>query len=216
MTYLFLGEDNEAKDAKILELKNKILTSFEARQFDFDLLHGFKLEPDVLKKAFLALPVVAPKRLIVLRQINRLTEHNQKIVLEFLAQKLENIYLILEADIAEAEEGFLRKVKPFVKVVLFGRGKEVNVFDMTDHISLKNASGALKILNELLEKGTYPLQIMGGLVWYWGRVRLKISQTSFQKGLQALEETDLNIKRSRLDPQHALEKLVVELVVLQG
>ena len=51
---------------------------------------------------------------------------------------------------------------------------------------------------------------MGGLVWSWGKARSFARRENFQKGLVALQEADLNIKRSRLAPQQALEVLVVK------
>ena len=55
---------------------------------------------------------------------------------------------------------------------------------------------------------------MGALVWYWGKEGKACGKERFERGLKALEEADLNIKRSRLDPQYAVEKLVVELGLL--
>ena len=77
-------------------------------------------------------------------------------------------------------------------------------------MSSRNAGEALKILDELLESNVHPLQIMGGLVWYWGKERERLSPQSFYKGLTALEEADLNIKRSRLKPEHAVEKVLFD------
>jgi DNA polymerase III delta subunit len=53
-------------------------------------------------------------------------------------------------------------------------------------------------------------------VWYWGKEGRMLAKTKFERGLQALEEADLNIKRSRLNPEYAVEKLVVELMSLAG
>ena len=54
LTYLFCGEDVAAKDAKITELKNKYLTTPEALQFDYSLLHAHKLEPKTLKEILIS------------------------------------------------------------------------------------------------------------------------------------------------------------------
>ena len=73
------------------------------------------------------------------------------------------------------------------------------------------ASEALQILANLYAQDVHPLQIMGGLVWFWGKQRQKISTERFKKGLAALHKADLNVKRSRLKPEYAVEKVVVEL-----
>ena len=46
------------------------------------------------------------------------------------------------------------------------------------------------------------------------RIILRYGKERFERGLKALEEADLNIKRSRLEPRYAVEKLVVELGLL--
>ena len=56
-------------------------------------------------------------------------------------------------------------------------------------------------------------RVTSGL-WYWGKEGKLQGKEVFKRGLKALEEADLNIKRSRLDPQYAVEKLVVELGLL--
>ncbi|MBZ0166329.1 MAG: hypothetical protein K8I00_05930, partial [Candidatus Omnitrophica bacterium] len=71
-----------------------------------------------------------------------------------------------------------------------------------------------KLLAVLLRDGTHPLQIMGGLVWIWGRLKNRISADNFQQGLRELQAADLNIKRSRLHPEHAVEILVTKLCLL--
>ena len=42
----------------------------------------------------------------------------------------------------------------------------------------------------------------------------KVSGDNFKQGLFILQEADLNIKRSRLDPEHAIETAVVKLTEL--
>ena len=71
------------------------------------------------------------------------------------------------------------------------------------------------MLHGFYNQGMYPLQMMGALVWYWGKEGKALGPQRFEKGLKALEEADLNIKRSRFLPEYALEKLIVELVELQ-
>ena len=61
MIYLFLGDDLAAKDARIIEIKNKFFkNSQEALAFDFDNLDANELRDDALKKSFLTLPVYCP------------------------------------------------------------------------------------------------------------------------------------------------------------
>ena len=216
MTYLLIGPDLSKKDAKIAELKNKLFKDPSALSFDHELLHAHKLDPDDLKKSLLTLPHLAPVRLVVLRQCERLKDRSREIVLEFLAEDIKTTVLVLDFDELDIKSAFFAKLRPLTETVFFGDERSFNVFDMTRAISSRNALDALKILHELLGNNTHPLQIMGGLVWYWGKERDRLSPQRFHKGLSVLEEADLNIKRSRLKPEYAVEKVVVELTVLQG
>ena len=211
MTYLFLGEDSIAKDAAVAELKAKLLTSPEAFQFDYESLHANKLEPKTLKAALIALPAKAARRMIVIRECHRLSPQNRELLLEFLNEKPGHVDVILDSDELTASDSFAQKLKPLAKVMDSRNETKLNVFDLTKAISAKNPIEALKILTALLTKGEHPLQLMGGLVWFWGRSRDRVSAGQFKKGLLALQEADLNIKRSRLEPNQALELLVVKL-----
>ena len=214
MTYLFLGEDGLAKDQKISETKKKILKSDGALKFDYDVLHGHKLDPAELKKSLLALPAFSPQRLVVIRTVDKLDAQNKTLILDFLKRELSHVVLILETDEAQLPAAFMQSLKSFVKVSNFHKGVKQNVFDMTNEISRRNPEGALKILSTLLSNGVHPLQIMGGVVWFWGKLRHQLSLERFKEGLNILQEADLNIKRSRLLPEYTLEVLVVKLSAL--
>lgn len=214
MTYLFIGRDVQKKDDRLAELKTKLFKDPSALAFDHELISAHKLDSDDLKKALLAIPHLAPQRLVVLRQCEKLNEHNREIVLEFVFQASTTVTLVLDYDEMDTRSAFFAKLKPLVQMVQFGQEKSLNVFDMTRAISSRDASGALKMLHELMDGNTHPLQIMGGLVWFWSKEREHLSAERFQKGLAVLQEGDLNIKRSRIKPEHAVEKVVVELTML--
>lgn len=213
MIYLLKGDDYRAKEAKIDELKKAILTHPDAVRFDFDGLDAAKLAPDELKKTLLALPAVNPKRLIFIRNIQKASDPNQEILLTFIKSKPDHCVIV--ADCGESSrKGFLTQIAKLGKVIELSGGKKASVFDMTKYIEARNPKASLTLLAELLGEGNHPLQIMGGLVWIWGRLKNRISAGNFQQGLRELQAADLNIKRSRLPPEHAVEILVTKLCLL--
>ena len=216
MTYLFLGEDTLAKDQKIAELKKKILVPPQSFQFDYELLSAAKLEPDVLKKALMAFAAIAAQRLIMIRECHRLSPQNQEIIFQFLEKSCNHAVLVLDADEWDHKNTFLKKVRRMVELVEFSTSSKLNVFDLTKAIDLKKESEALKILDHLTGQGIHPLQVLGTLVWFWGQARYSVSGEKFEKGLLALQEADLNIKRSRLKPEYAVEFLIVKLCSLRS
>ena len=209
MIYFLLGEDVAAKDARIADLKKKILST-DAISFDYEVLHSSKLDPETLKKALMNLPALARQRVVVIRECHRLSPQNRTLILEFANKNYPHLALVLESGEWDSRESFVRGVKG-AQLVEFKTPVKLNVFDMTKAIDLRKDAEALKILENLLSGGIHPLQIMGGLVWFWGKSRGKISPGLFEQGLVALQEADLNIKRSRLKPEYALELLVVKL-----
>ena len=214
MIYLFLGADWDAKNTKIAELKRKFLPSREALEFDYELLYAHKLDSEILQKALLALPAVVAQRVILIRDCDKLIPRNREIILEFAKQKEDKTVLLLDSDVLEARDSFVTALKSYAKVTDVHGQVPKNVFDMTREIGMRKPQEALSILFQLLSEGIHPLQIMGGIVWFWGKSRDRLPVERFKKGLTVMQEADLNIKRSRLPPEHALELLVVKLCTL--
>jgi DNA polymerase III delta subunit len=214
MIYLFLGDDLPAKDAGIAEIKNKFFkNSQEALNFDFDNLDARELGTDTLKQAFLTLPVIAPHRLIILRQVHKLKSADIQVLINFCQKPAKHCDVILEST-ENMLKGDLKDLTLLSKAVVMARPEGPNVFDMTKLITAHRSNEALKMLDGFYREDVHPLQIMGALVWYWGKEGKLLGKERFERGLKALEEADLNIKRSRLNPQYAVEKLVVELGLL--
>jgi len=214
MIYLFLGDDLPAKEAKITEIKNKFFKeSQEALAFDFDNLDGRDLPADALKQAFLTLPVIAPHRLILLRQVHKLKSADIKVLINYCQNPAKHCDVILEST-ENSLKGDLKDLPLYVKGAVISKPEGPNVFDMTKLMTAHRSAEALKMLDGFYRSDVHPLQIMGALVWYWGREGKPLGKERYKRGLKALEEADLNIKRSRLNPQYAVEKLVVELGLL--
>jgi hypothetical protein len=157
------------------------------------------------------MPAVGKCRLVMISDLHKLSPRNKEILKETIEQKPDQLILVLDSHQWNEQESFVMSVKPFVKVFSFQTQSTLGVFDLTDCIRSRNRVEALKILAQLLSNGEHPLQIMGGIVWSWGRSRERLSSLKFSQGLRDLKEADLNIKRSRLNPENALELLVVKL-----
>jgi DNA polymerase III delta subunit len=214
MVYLLLGDDLAAKDSKIAEIKNKFFKdSQEALAFDYDNLDATQLRPDSLKQALLSLPVFAAHRLIVLRQIHKLKSADIQVLMEFCKKPYKHCEVVLESG-ESVLKGDLKDLGLYAKTIDASRPQGPNVFDMTRLITTQKSGEALKMLDGFYRDDVHPLSIMGALVWYWGKEGKSCGKQRFERGLKALEEADVNIKRSRLEPKYAVEKLVVELALL--
>ena len=159
------------------------------------------------------MPAIAQKRLVVVRDIEKLSQHNKDLILTFIASNEESTDLILDTNQVDSKNSFIKKVAKSAKIIRFAFSQKVNVFDMTK-LMMRNPAEAIKILSKLVEDGSHPLQILGGIVWFWGNSRNRLGNEEFKKGLLALQEADLNIKRSRLKAEYAVEIAVTKLSLL--
>jgi len=214
MIYFFLGDDGAAKNDRIAGFKKKLLSHDDAPQFDYDLLHAHKLAPALLKKTLLALPTLSKKRLVVIRNAQKLTAHHKKIIAEVLNDADYPCELVLDFDSATVAKDFHDALSRVSRTVRFQHTTASNVFDVGRSIAMRKQVDALKLLHGLFAKGEYPPNIIGGLLWSWSQSRNRMPARRFKQGLLAFQEADGNVKRSRLKAQHALEMLVVKLCAL--
>lgn len=209
--FLFLGNDVAAKDQKLAAIKTQVGLSKESEQFDFQILHSYKLSAEELKRALCELPAMAPKRVLLITDIDHLDKKNKEIVFEFLKDPSELLVLILDFEGSGYRNAFVGKIMPFVEVVKFKSDFIPGAFDLTKKILSKDAVSALDILHKLLDQGDHPLKIMGAIVWAWKNEGVRMPRDIFRKGLLDIQEADFNIKRSRFLPDHVMDLLIVKL-----
>lgn len=211
MIYLLVGQDHSAKEQKISEIKAKVLPSRDSLSFDCQVLYGHRLDNDSLAQALGALPAVASGRLVVVHQAEELTADQKNLLVELHDKAQKKLTIVLEAEELDAKDMLLKKFGRKVNVGWFSPKLRHNVFDLMRAVSQGQKAEALKLLDELLKDGDYPLQVIGGMFWKWKNDKRQVSSERFRKGLLAFKQADLDIKRSRLKPEHALEVLVVKL-----
>ncbi len=182
MTYLVFGADASRKESRIAELKEQHLSHKDSLSFDYEILYGHKLDPETLRKALLALPVFSAARFVLVRECHKLTEHNRRVIVDFLAAgRQEHLVLVLEADELKAGDPLRKDVTPYAQLVQTETPPKTNVFDVTRAMGLGQKAQALKMLHGLMEDGQHPLQILGGLVWFWSERRRNLPRGSARR-----------------------------------
>ncbi|MFH1791774.1 MAG: DNA polymerase III subunit delta [Candidatus Omnitrophota bacterium] len=95
-----------------------------------------------------------------------------------------------------------------------GRRTEEDIFRLVNAISEKDAGRAFDIVSSLSRRRVRPHEVLGILAWHY-RKRYEqsggMSRKKFSEITDFLLETDLSIKRSRLDALQALEVAVTKL-----
>ena len=216
MIYLIIGHDVLAKDKNISELKDRYLSTFESENLDYETFNSHKLDPDILKQSLIALPIISKYRLVVLRSVEKLSTHNKNLLLSITESLTEKTILILDADVLDGKTTFYKKMSVRSKLIRVKSFVKRNVFDVTNAMERNRVGEALRILTQLIEEGQHPLQIMGVLIWFWGKMKTCVKQETFNKGLLAFQKADSDIKRSRVNPKYALEILLTKLCLLKS
>ncbi|MBM3248229.1 MAG: hypothetical protein FJZ10_02255 [Candidatus Omnitrophica bacterium] len=215
MIYLFLGTDEISKERKLQQLKQEILKNSQDA-FDYERLYAKELTPSILNEAFSRIPLFADKRLIFIRDVDKLSASSKEKLLSLIKNPNPKILLVLDTQVSELKEAFLIKIANSSKVFHFGREKTFNAFDLADAIKAKRTQEALKIFSIIHQKGEHPTRILGGLFWSWRKMKRFLDADNFKRGVELFLETDISIKFSRLKPEIALEILIVKLCLLCG
>jgi DNA polymerase III delta subunit len=208
MVYLFIGEDSLSKDIHLKKIKQEFLSK-GTEQFNFETLYAKEITLKDLQEALLRLPVNSPKRILVLKDAQRLKEDGKEFILKYLKSPYRHIVLILDIEYSEKRDEFINRISKITRIIRFREIRQLDTFTLNRQIELKKPDLALKVLNQILKEGERPERILGGLRYAWERG----IDTPFEmkKRLSLLLNCDLEIKTGKLKPAFALEKLVINL-----
>ncbi len=209
--YLFLGQDSLSKDLKLKNIKQAILGP-ALEPFNADILYGRELTLEKLQERFLALPLKAAKRLMVIRDAQALKEELREFILNYALKPSPGLVLILDFALTDSRSEFIQRLKRHAQVVQFKENVQPDTFLLSRLINLKKADYALRVLNQLLNNAEKPEWILGGLRYV--SERDVVNPQEKRKRLKLLLHCDMEIKTGRLKPRFALEKLVVGLCSL--
>ena len=215
MVYLFVGINEIYKEQRIQEFKKEVVKKSQ-EIFDYERLYSKELTPALLKESLNRIPVVSKKRLVFVRDIDKLNEKCKQTILSYISKPNNKLLLILDTQITQLKNSFLRKIANSAKVIHCGREEKIDTFVLANAIKKGRSTEALKIFSTLSKKGEHPIRILGGLVWSWKDMRGFLKGGVFKKGIELFLETDTNIKFSRLNPETAMEMLIVRLCFLTG
>jgi DNA polymerase III delta subunit len=208
MAYLFLGEDFASKEAHLKKLKEGCLKP-GSRDFNFEALYARELQLKTLQERFLSFPVNSAKRLIVIKEAERLKPECREFILRYLNKPYLYLELVLDAGHADAKDDFFSRLARKAKTIRFKEELKPDAFLMSRCIFSNKPGQALKVLNQLLQSGEKPERIIGGI--RYALEKEAVDSYSLRKRLKVLLAADMQIKTGKLKPQFALERLVISL-----
>lgn len=211
--YLFIGLELERRQEKIAQLKANLFENETAVRFDVETLDAFGLSAEDFKVALVSVPALSVRKLVVVRNAEKLSRENLELVMRFLEDTPENPVLVLDAVSWDGRTDPRKSLRKKLQVISAAEKPLLTIFQMMDELLGKSAVSALKILKELFDRGDSAEQLLGGVVWYWGnRVQGRVSADKYKKGLLILQEADEALKHSRFaEREQALEVAVVKL-----
>jgi len=210
--YLFAGQDVPAKDTIIQRIKEEHLTK-GLQDFSLDRLYARDLTLKGLQEKLLCLPAGSKKRIIILKDAERLSAEIKKFIADYVRKPQEHIILILDMERAEAKDEFIGSLSRYTVNYIRQEAKP-DTFTLLRQIELKKPGSSLKILHQLLEQGERPERILGGLRYAWENRPFDALER--RKKLRFLLLCDIDIKTGRMRPDFALEKLVINLCCLRN
>lgn len=208
--YLLIGDNEPPKLNKIENLKKETLSG-ETLEFNLEVLSAKELNLRLLEESLLRLPVKANKRLLIIRNIDELPKDCREKIISYVSKPHPWITLVLEGKSLDKD---IEQIANCAQTLYFRKAGSYDVFALGRAIDNKNQVLALDILSDLLLRGEKVQKILGGLIWHWENTERYLSQEKTKNGFEVLLEADLNIKRSLLKPNIALELLVVKLMLL--
>lgn len=214
--YLFIGGQEDVKREKINFLKSKYLDK-KLENVDFEIVYSQdkKINPRQFDEILSYPPSSKSKRRIVLiKNIESLKRENRDVLIKHLKSPAKSLILILDSSSLDFKDAFIKEIEPFVKKLIFRRNKKLGVFDLTEAITDRQTTRALKILHTLLVNREKPQSILGAIFWHWEKMKDSLSLDKFRQGLKLLLDTDIRIKTGRVEEGLALEMVVIRLSYL--
>jgi len=212
MFYIFIGEDNLSKEARLRRIKEEALPA-HLENFNFDVLYAKDTSLKDLQEKLLFLPVKSAKRIVVIKQAQALKADVKNFLSEYARKEAKGMIVVLDFDHSDHGDSFLRDISGYSRVIRFKETLNPDAFLLSRQIDLKRADAALSVLSQLFKKGERPERIMGGLRSSWERKAM--TQLELKKRIKLLLNCDIDIKKGRLRPEFALERLVVRLCGLK-
>jgi DNA polymerase III delta subunit len=208
MIYLFVGEDSTSKDTQLKILRQRFLKK-ETEQFNLDILYAKELTLKALQERLLYLAVKDARRIIIIKDAQNLNQDCKDFILRLIKNPYEQIILILDVITKNKNDEFINRLERYARVYRFKESPKIDTFTLSRNIELKRPDIALRVLNQLLERGEKPERILGGLRYVWENKVM--SPIEMGKKFRLLLNCDIEIKTGRLKPVFALEKLVINL-----
>ncbi len=116
--YLLTGEEEYLKEQGLKKILLKALSE-ETTVFDKIVLHGDSATSEEIMSALFSVPMIASKRVVIIREAHRLDANGKNQLLKYLSDPVKSTCLILLVSKVDLGKGFPSKVSKMVRVYDF-------------------------------------------------------------------------------------------------
>ena len=175
VVYFFTGEDDARKNLAINKIKSKL--SLGSESLDYNLYYGDDVTASDIIHTLKTPPFSGNRRLVVLREPERLREGDKQKLASYLKNPAKNsIFIITTKKGPNAKDKLNIAANRFAKCIDFPtleRGNNLlqdSAFRLVDEISLKRQKLALKTVLSLMQAGKSAHEILGLIAWHMRRL----------------------------------------------
>lgn len=160
--YLFSGEEDYLKEDALRRIKEALIKS-EFLQFNYDLLSGKEISGAELLNKLLTLPVGGEKRLIVIRDAQKLNPSTEERIIEYLKNPFHTSCLVLWAPKVDLRKKFYATIEKGGESVVFYllRDRELSLW-VRNNLAQRKKKISVDALNLLIERVGNNLGEMAG------------------------------------------------------
>lgn len=163
---LFAGEEEFLKEQELNRIKLELFKQNQVN-LNYDLFYGREADGEKIIECVNTRPLLSPRRLVVIKDVEQLTNFNKELILNYCRQPSPFTCLILETRQRNLNrDKFLASLSRYARVILFKplydeklsqwirqrlRGEGKKICDDALKLLQENASGGLNNLARLLE-----------------------------------------------------------------
>ncbi|UCD54762.1 MAG: DNA polymerase III subunit delta [Candidatus Omnitrophota bacterium] len=123
MNYLLTGPEEYLKHQFVEKLKKSILNNDKNLTLDFEIFRGGEKDFTRISDSFNTIPFTSNKRLVVIKDIDRLRLKEKKLILKYLKSPVDSTVLVLESSSDNFDKP-LKEIAGFTKLVRCNRLKD--------------------------------------------------------------------------------------------
>lgn len=117
--YFFTGEENFLKEEALGILKKHFFSDASSLQFNYNLYYAAESDAEKILDTALTLPFLSPRRLIVIKEAEKLKCYQQENLVNYLANPAGSACLVFMAEKMETKNKYLKLIQEAAEIVQF-------------------------------------------------------------------------------------------------